>query len=381
MLHFSELCIERPLGTEGNAEVTALLSRAFNDLGYNTIDLPIDCTVWQPGASFVEQKGNKTTLFPSPFSKELKGSFPVMYAASIEELQNIEQCGGILIFHNDLSKAALMPRNFPFYFPDEDKLIYDTLEKINPKGIIAITGQDPASGLDPFPIFEDVNLAIPTAYTSSLDDISMGENITIEINSKTYKEKSRQLVFRKEGLSKKIILIAAHIDSKYFTNGAIDNASGLFALYETAKLIKDMRCNHTIEIVPFNGEESPEVSGQLAYLDYLSKNNVTIDAVINIDGVGHKGSKNMASFFNVDDKIKNTIIAKHDLLEGGQWYSGDHAMFAFQGIPCIALTSSDMFTDALKVTHTKHDTAELVDISLLETLSQSVQNIIETLDQ
>jgi len=47
-----------------------------------------------------------------------------------------------------------MPRNFPFYFPDKDKVIYETLERISPKGIIAITGQDQSSGLNPFPLLK-----------------------------------------------------------------------------------------------------------------------------------------------------------------------------------------------------------------------------------
>jgi len=70
---------------------------------------------------------------------------------------------GILVFINELSENAKIPNNFPFYFPDEDKKLYEILEKINPKGIIGITGQDQSSGLNPFPLFEDANLRIPTA--------------------------------------------------------------------------------------------------------------------------------------------------------------------------------------------------------------------------
>ncbi len=380
MLRFSDLCIERALGTKGNTEIIELLSRGFNGLGYKTIDLPFECTVWQSTYSFIEQNGRKKSLFPGPFSKELTGSFPLQYVSTLEELQNIERYNGILVFHDELSKNSIMPKNFPFYFPDEDKLLYETLEKIDPQGIIAVTGQDSASGLYPFPLFEDVTLQIPTAYVSSLDDISADKNSIIEINSQRCKAKSKQLIFRKEGVSKDIIVIAAHMDTKYVTNGAIDNASGLFTLYETAEVIKDIPYHHTIEIVPFNGEESPEVSGQLAYLDYLAKNNYKVTAVINIDGAGHRGSQNMASFFNFDDRIQNHIMASGDLLEGEQWYSGDHGMFAFQGIPCIAVTSSDMFTDAIKLTHTKNDIPEHVAIDLLKTLSKSIQHIIEILD-
>jgi len=61
----------------------------------------------------------------------------------------------------------------------------------------------------------------------------------------------------------------------------------------------------------------------------------------------------MFSFFNFDENCKADIISKNNLLEGEQWYSGDHGIFAFQNIPCIAVTSSDMFTETIKLTHTK----------------------------
>jgi aminopeptidase YwaD len=286
-----------------------------------------------------------------------------------------------LAFTNELSKNSIIPKDFPFYFPENDKLLYELLENIGPKGIITITGQDPASGLNPFPIFEDPNLEIPTAYVSKLESIAESTDVSIEINSKIQKEKSKQLIFRKDGSSKEIILIAAHMDSKYFTDGAIDNASGLYTLYEIAHLIKDRKHNHTIEIVPFNGEDSPEVSGQMAYLEYLKKNNLKIKSVINIDGVGHIGSKNMFSFFNFDENIKNNIINENNLLEGEQWYSGDHGMFVFQEIPCIAITASNMFTDLIKVTHTQKDKIEMVDINLLEKISETIVNIIGAIDK
>ena len=381
MLDFSEICVERPLGSKGNDKVINLLHNTFSKLDYEIYELPFDCTCWQSGKSFIEQGGNKIELFPSPFSRTLKGNYSLKYVSTLSELQNISNFEGILVFNDELSKNAIFPKNFPFYFPDEDKLMYEILEGIKLKGIIAISGQDPTSGLNPFPIFEDVNFEIPTAYVSSLGKIVETDNISIEINSKVNKVKSKQIISRKEGLSKEIILIAAHMDSKYFTDGAIDNVSGVYTLYEIAKLLKDIKSNHTIEIVPFNGEDSPEVSGQLAYLSYLEKNNYKIKSVINIDGVGHIDAKNMFSFFNYDEGIKDKIITENDLLEGEQWYSGDHAIFAFKEIPCIAITASNMFTDLIKITHTKNDKIELVDINILKQLSKSVVNIIGIIDK
>ena len=170
------------------------------------------------------------------------------------------------------------------------------------------------------------------------------------------------------------------MDSKYFTDGAIDNASGLYTLYEVAKLLNNYQFNHAIEIVPLNGEDNPEAPGQLAYLKYLKKNKINIKSVINIDGIGHIGSKNMFSFYNFNESVKREIIKKNQILEGDQWYSGDHGLFAFQEIPCIAITASTMFSDLMKITHTINDKKELVDIKLLKKLSKTILNIIKTID-
>ena len=380
MLNFNEICIDRPVGTKGNNDVMNLLHKAFSSLEYKIIELPCDCSVWRQDYSFVEQNSNKIEIFPSPFSRELKGCFPIKYVSSITELKGIKNFKGILAFQDELTKNGIMPKDFPFYFPDEDKLMYEIVENINPSGIIAISGQDPASGLNPFPIFEDANLEIPTAYVSSLENITETVEISIEINSKVRKEKTKQIIFRKEGSSKDIIVIAAHMDSKYFTDGAIDNAAGVYTLFEIAKLLKPEKYHHTIEIVPFNGEDSPETPGQLAYLKYLDENNYSIKSVINIDGVGHVGSENMFSFYNFDENLKTEIITNNHILEGEQWYSGDHGMFVFQEIPCIAITASDMFSDLMKITHTKKDKIELVDENLLLALTEAISYIIKKIE-
>ena len=380
MLNFNELCVERPVGSKGNDDIIALLNNVFSQLNYKIIELPMKCTLWQSNYSFIEQNNRKIEIFPSPFSKELKGNYQIKYVSSLTELYGINEFNGILIFKNELTKASLFPRNFPFYFPDEDKTKYELIQKINPKGIITFSGQDPVSGLNPFPIFEDVNFEIPTAYVKSLNDIIENKDISLEINSKNLQKKSKQIIFKKEGKTKEIILIVAHMDSKYFTDGAIDNASGVYTLYEIAKLINATNFNHTIEIVPFNGEDSPEVSGQLAYLKYLEKNKLKIKYVINLDGVGHIDSENMFSFYNFNEDEKKEIIGKNKILEGEQWYSGDHGIFLFQDIPCIAITASSMFTDLMKITHTKKDNMDLVDIKILKKLSKTISKIIKKLD-
>jgi aminopeptidase YwaD len=378
-MKFNELCIERPLGSDGNNTVLALLNKTVAALKYKVIELPLECRLWEYGDSSIAQGNNKIRLCPSPFSQALSGEYKLKAVSTVAELKAVGRFDGLLVFDGDLTKDSLMPRNYPFYFPDEHKEIYDLIEEINPKGIITVSGQDPASGLNPFPIFDDANMTMPTAYTSDLGGIDLQAEATIVINSGVKKAASKQLIYRKEGKKPDIILIAAHMDSKYGTRGALDNAAGLYTLCEIAKSISELNTEYTIELLPFNGEESPEASGELAYLQYLQQNGCNIKTMINIDAPGHIGSENMFSFFNFDDAVKAKLVADNKLLEGEPWYSGDHTMFAFQGTPCIIVTSSDMFTDSIRLTHTEKDVANVVDVGLLEKLSGTVKDIVGAL--
>ena len=58
--------------------------------------------------------------------------------------------------------------------------------------------------------------------------------------------------------------------------------------------------------------------------------------------------------------------AENGVVHGSEWYAGDHAAFAFRGISCMALTSSDLFEGGLEHTHTMRDTLDTVDSGQVE---------------
>jgi aminopeptidase YwaD len=370
-MKINDICIERPVGTSGNKKVSNYLQRLMYELNFQTIELPFECSVWQRSKSYL----NETLIHPSPFSRSLRGSFSVKFVSNLADLFSIDTFAGVLIFIDELSKASFMPRNFPFYFPDTHRIIYETLDRISPCGIVAITGQDPYSGLNPFPIFCDTLLQIPTAFVSSLNKQISGQKVNIEINSNIYIESAKQLVFRKEGKTEETIVVMAHLDTKYDTRGAIDNASGIVTLYEIAKLISRFDTHFSIEIVPLNGEEHPEVPGQLAYLNYLSSKSKSLKLAINIDGVGHIGSPDVFSFYNFDRKQTSQILCDHNLIAGETWFSSDHSIFAMRDIPSIAVTSKKMFSTLTKILHTDRDIPNLVDHKKLLKLANTITNI------
>lgn len=381
MIEITDLAIERPIGSDSNTHILELIKKEFADCNYDLISLPIKCQYWKNGTSSLKQGYFKHELLTSPFSKEFSGRRRLIVCSKIPDLKNSEIKNNILVLKDELTQVPLMPKNFPFYFPDEHQGFYELIEKSDPSCILTLTGKHQMSGLDPYPFFEDGNFNIPSCYASNKLDLEIfdfSKDVEITINSDTEERETEQLILQKRGTTDETIIICAHMDSKYGTKGALDNASGLYTLLEIAKKLIEIKTKANIDIVPFNGEEYYGVSGQLKYLHYLKENETKVKLVINIDSPGYNGSKNALSFYNFEDDTVSAIVSdsKYDFERGINWYAGDHAMFAFQGIPCITATSSNLFEEAINVTHTQKDILANVDVSLLNLLSGDLINIL-----
>lgn len=103
----------------------------------------------------------------------------------------------------------------------------------------------------------------------------------------------KNIVCEKPGSTNNTIIISAHYDSRMedINNstarapGADDNASGVSALLEVARILSNISLNHSIIFVLFSGEEQGKW-GSTHYADYIDKMNVDLDLLINLDTVG-----------------------------------------------------------------------------------------------
>ena len=103
----------------------------------------------------------------SPYSLGCQVRAPLAIASTVDELGALEAGDRILLLHGELARGQLMPKNFPFYNPDEHKRIIALLEAKRPLAIIAATSRDPemvGSGVYPFPLIEDGDFDIPSVY-------------------------------------------------------------------------------------------------------------------------------------------------------------------------------------------------------------------------
>jgi Zn-dependent M28 family amino/carboxypeptidase len=120
------------------------------------------------------------------------------------------------------------------------------------------------------------------------------------------------------------ILISAHYDSRMQdinqTNarapGADDNASGVAALLELARILSKLDLENNIQFVLFSGEEQGQW-GSTAYVKYLvsnlQSNNTKLDLVMNLDMIGYPalGQGNVSIEYDLGNKfVTNDIYSK-----------------------------------------------------------------------
>jgi Zn-dependent M28 family amino/carboxypeptidase len=116
-----------------------------------------------------------------------------------------------------------------------------------------------------------------------------------EVKSQEYvvqMRKVRNLIGEIPGGSraKEIVVIGAHYDTVYDCPGADDNTSGVAALLELARLLKDSHPARTVRLVAFVNEEPPwfltEDMGSLVYAEQARKLKENIVAAISLETIG-----------------------------------------------------------------------------------------------
>ncbi|HKZ17533.1 MAG TPA: M20/M25/M40 family metallo-hydrolase [Geobacteraceae bacterium] len=88
-----------------------------------------------------------------------------------------------------------------------------------------------------------------------------------------------------------IVIVGAHYDSQPGSPGADDNASGVAALLELARLFRDAKPGRTIRFVAFVNEEYPffqtELMGSRVYATEAKKRNEKISAMLSLESIGY----------------------------------------------------------------------------------------------
>ena len=389
------LCVEianRSVGSEGNREATLFFSRAIRELGWETDEQEFNALDWRGSIASLEVEGQKMQVLPSPYSNGCTTSGTLQAAASVEELEQADLRGKILLLHDGIAGEQLMPKNFMFYNPEEHQRIIALLEKGCPNAIICATGKNSAlaGGAYPFPLIEDGDFNIPSVYMTDVEGQKLlpylGKMVTVKSDAERIPGKGYNVTARKGTGQKGRVLISAHIDAKKGTPGAIDNATGVTVLMLLADLLKEYTGKTLIELAAFNGEDYYAVPGQMLYLEKMQGRFGEVRLNINIDGAAFKESKTAFSFYGLPEDlqtmIRGVLSQEVDFEEGPQWVQGDHSIFIQQGCPAVAVTSSwfSEHMDDQSVTHTPNDNLSIVDFRMPAKIALTIADIVEKMD-
>lgn len=228
---------------------------------------------------------------------------------------------------------------------------------------------------------------------------------------------------RKSGFSnpQEIICLDAHYDCVSISPGADDNASGVAAVLEAARILKPYACNRSLNYLLFDAEELG-LFGSKQYLKLLPKNNTKIKADLNFEMIGfyteqpntqklptgfqqlfpeaynkvvqneyrgdfitNVGNDNSKWLSSKIDSLKGICVPELNIITINAPGTGsivpdlrrsDHASFWDSGIPAVMLTDGANFRN--ENYHTARDSAKFLNYGFMQhVLELSLATLID----
>ena len=203
-----------------------------------------------------------------------------------------------------------------------------------------------------------------------------------------------------------LILISAHYDSRMQdinqsdarAPGADDNASGVAAVLELARILSKVDLRNNIQYVLFSGEEQGQW-GSTAYVKNLQPNNTKVDLVMNLDMIGYPalGLDNVSIEYDQGNKFTTNDIYSKKVGQFIEQIALDYANLETSLHPLHPLGRTDLipFEATGKVVigfhdggselnpnyHNTSDTLDTLDIEYLTSVTKLVLATILNIDK
>lgn len=183
------------------------------------------------------------------------------------------------------------------------------------------------------------------------------------------------------------IYIGAHYDSVSADPGAVDNASGVGVLLESARLFATSDISPTLTFIAFGAEEMGTRGSQYYVSRFTSDDLLSANAMINLDCVGY-GDK--LAILPAGDRAGplQQIVASAAKDQGATPLNpdrggggSDHAPFGRAGIPAVWLHTWHDYHACGSFYHTAEDSIDKVEPATLEQTTRVVATSINLLAQ
>jgi Zn-dependent M28 family amino/carboxypeptidase len=209
------------------------------------------------------------------------------------------------------------------------------------------------------------------------------------------------------------IIVGAHYDSVHGSPGANDNASGVAAVLELARLFRGFTPRKTIRFVFFVNEEPPyfqtESMGSVVYAKQLRTDRIAVSAMISLETIGYysdaPGSQkypvllgllypsrgNFIGFvgnpssrallrmaiqrFRETTSLPSEGVAAPEQWPGVGW--SDHWSFWQENYPAIMVTDTALFR--YPYYHSPYDTTNRIDFARMSRVVNGMRRVVESI--
>lgn len=176
--------------------------------------------------------------------------------------------------------------------------------------LTAITQSDTSRSYDHVEQLDKIAGYIQTVFATYADSVSIQE---YEVDGKKY----RNIICSFGTDNAERIIIGAHYDVCGHVPGADDNASGVTALLELARMLKGKALHYRIDLVAYTLEEPPYFGthnmGSYVHALSLSKNNAHVYGMICLEMIGYFSDKENSQAYP-DPRLTNVYGNKGDYI-------------------------------------------------------------------
>jgi aminopeptidase YwaD len=350
----------RPPGSPANRRAVAYARGVLATTDLVVRDHVFTTRWWEPGNGVLVAPAGTIDVIPNPYSPSCEVEGPVVRVSTLAELEAITDASDrVMVLDGELTREQLMPACFPFAGSETHRRAVRAVTAARPLAVIAVSDHWE-------PVFEDPDATF--ASTTVVGELGAallpGVRVLLRLGGSVHVGQGSTIAGRSPGTGRRVV-ISAHIDSKVTTPGAFDNAAGVAVLLALATGHRPP--GPPIEFVAFNGEDHADACGEVAWLADTDLDEIAL--AVNIDGVGLAGRRTSLAALDCPERLERRIarfIAQRPgWVAAEPWYESDHAIFAMQDIPALAITTEDVHTLLRTIAHGPRDRLDVVDLEVL----------------
>jgi aminopeptidase YwaD len=347
----------RPIGSAGNQAAAVYIGEVLRSAGLDVEEQEFACPVWEHEETVLETGGVRVEAAANVYSPACDVAAPTVAVGTVAELETADIAGRLCILAGDLSSAPLTPKGYANYTSERDERIVALLEEKRPAAVITVNLR-PGCFTS---LIEDWHLPFASATVAAEGGLALlrdlGRPSRLRIAAGSRPSRSANVVGRRRGVRPERVVLCAHYDTKVGTPGALDNAAGVAVVLAVAEALAERGLQAGLECIAFSDHEYYG----LGNAEYLRRNGHELPgilAVINLDGVGYRLGTNTVAIMANSADFRTQV---DDLMKGlpgamwtDPWPQSDHSVFAYRGVPSIAVTS-------IGATHLSHRPVDTVD--------------------